>query len=87
MVRVHISPFYPGENPLIIQSTAYPTSFDAADDFHEAIGHTEQKISRPLSVPGSPRDRTGTMTPGDFASIQEGHEGLDTEDYISYKPP
>ncbi|KAM5437416.1 glycogen synthase isoform 1 [Microsporum canis] len=66
---------------------AYPSSFDAADDFHEAIGHTEQKISRPLSVPGSPRDRTGTMTPGDFASIQEGREGLDTEDYISYKVP
>ncbi|EEH05267.1 glycogen synthase [Histoplasma capsulatum var. duboisii H88] len=66
---------------------AYPTSFDPAEDFSDIIGGTEQKISRPFSVPGSPRDRTGMMTPGDFASLQEGREGLSTEDYIAWKLP
>jgi glycogen synthase len=47
----------------------------------------ETKISRPFSVPGSPKDRTGAMTPGDFASLQEGREGLSTEDYVSWKLP
>lgn len=45
------------------------------------------KISRPLSAPGSPRERSGMMTPGDFASLQEGREGLSTEDYIAWKLP
>jgi hypothetical protein len=27
------------------------------------------------------------MTPGDFASLQEGLEGLSTEDYIAWKLP
>jgi len=27
------------------------------------------------------------MTPGDFASLQEGREGLDTEDYVAWKLP
>lgn len=27
------------------------------------------------------------MTPGDFASLQEGREGLSTEDYIAWKLP
>jgi len=45
------------------------------------------KLSRPLSAPGSPRDRSGMMTPGDFASLQEGREGLSTEDYIAWKLP
>ncbi|KAF7510268.1 glycogen synthase isoform 1 [Endocarpon pusillum] len=66
---------------------AYPDSFVDADDFDEIIGGTAQRISRPLSVPGSPRDRSGMMTPGDFASLQEGREGLSTEDYISWKLP
>ncbi|EEH36858.2 glycogen synthase [Paracoccidioides lutzii Pb01] len=66
---------------------AYPSSFDPAEDFSDIIGGTEQKISRPFSVPGSPRDRTGMMTPGDFASLQEGREGLSTEDYIAWKLP
>ncbi|PGH00769.1 glycogen [starch] synthase [Helicocarpus griseus UAMH5409] len=66
---------------------AYPTSFDPTEDFSDVIGGTEQKISRPFSVPGSPRDRTGMMTPGDFASLQEGREGLSTEDYIAWKLP
>jgi glycogen(starch) synthase len=66
---------------------AYPSSFEGQEDYFDIIGGTDQKISRPLSVPGSPRDRTGMMTPGDFASLQEGHEGLSTEDYIAWKLP
>lgn len=27
------------------------------------------------------------MTPGDFASLQEGREGLSTEDYVAWKLP
>ena len=68
-------------------SKAYPTSFD--DDYDEAgiFDAVEPKLSRPLSVPGSPRTRSGMMTPGDFASLQEGREGLSTEDYIAWKLP
>lgn len=44
-------------------------------------------MSRPLSAPGSPKDRTGMMTPGDFASLQEGREGLNTDDYVAWKLP
>lgn len=66
---------------------AYPASFD--DDYDEAglFDATEPKLTRPLSVPGSPRNRSGMMTPGDFASLQEGREGLSTEDYIAWKLP
>ena len=67
---------------------AYPQSFDTdeaeSDIFSDA---TPAKITRPLSAPGSPRDRSGMMTPGDFASLQEGMEGLSTEDYIAWKLP
>lgn len=66
---------------------AYPNSFTAEEDDIDFIPGIEQKISRPFSVPGSPRDRAGMMTPGDFASLQEGREGLDTEDYVSWKLP
>lgn len=66
---------------------AYPNSFDGEPEDDDYIPGVEQKISRPFSVPGSPRDRTGMMTPGDFASIQEGHEGLSTEDYVAWKLP
>ena len=68
-------------------SLAYPASFD--DDYDESgiFDAVEPKLTRPLSVPGSPRDRSGTMTPGDFASLQEGREGLSTEDYIAWKLP
>ena len=67
--------------------TAYPSSFDGKEDYFSFIGGTDQKLSRPLSVPGSPRDPSGMMTPGDFASLQEGREGLSTEDYIAWKLP
>ncbi|KAI9760650.1 MAG: kinase subunit of RNA polymerase II carboxy-terminal domain kinase I [Chaenotheca gracillima] len=68
---------------------AYPESFSEADGGEDVgfIGGTETKVARPLSIPGSPRDRTGMMTPGDFASLQEGREGLSTEDYIAWKLP
>merc|ERR1711939_882939 len=66
---------------------AYPASFQDEADSEDFFGETGQKISRPLSVPGSPRDRSGMMTPGDFASLQEGMEGLSTEDYIAWKLP
>ncbi|KAL1974935.1 hypothetical protein VTN31DRAFT_5139 [Thermomyces dupontii] len=66
---------------------AYPSSFDPNEDFTKIIGGTAQKISRPLSVPGSPRDRSGMMTPGDFASLQEGREELSTEDYVAWRLP
>ncbi|KAI4723601.1 glycogen synthase [Aureobasidium sp. EXF-10727] len=65
---------------------AYPTSFEG-DEEPGFFDGTEVKISRPLSAPGSPRDRSGMMTPGDFASLQEGREGLSTEDYIAWKLP
>jgi len=65
---------------------AYPQSFENNEPFHFFDG-TEHKVSRPLSAPGSPRDRTGMMTPGDFASLQEGREGLNTEDYVGWRLP
>jgi len=65
---------------------AYPDAFDG-DTEPDFFSATEMKISRPLSEPGSPRDRSGMMTPGDFASLQEGREGLSTEDYIAWKLP
>ncbi|KAF2096049.1 glycogen synthase [Rhizodiscina lignyota] len=65
---------------------AYPDSFDG-DTEPDFFGGTDVKISRPFSEPGSPRDRSGMMTPGDFASLQEGREGLSTEDYIAWKLP
>ncbi|KAF2743204.1 glycosyltransferase family 3 protein [Sporormia fimetaria CBS 119925] len=66
---------------------AYPSAFDGEEDGPAFFGSHENKISRPLSEPGSPRDRSGMMTPGDFASLQEGREGLSTEDYIAWKLP
>ena len=68
-------------------TAAYPASFD--DDYDEAdiFDAIEPKLARPLSVPGSPRNRSGMMTPGDFGSLQEGREGLSTEDYIAWKLP
>ncbi|TGJ83900.1 hypothetical protein E0Z10_g4867 [Xylaria hypoxylon] len=66
---------------------AYPSSFAGEEEEEDFIPGVEQKISRPFSVPGSPRDRAGMMTPGDFASLQEGREGLNTEDYVAWKLP
>ncbi|RMZ68097.1 glycogen synthase [Pyrenophora seminiperda CCB06] len=65
---------------------AYPAAYED-DDEPDFFSSQDVKISRPLSEPGSPRDRSGMMTPGDFASLQEGREGLSTEDYIAWKLP
>ncbi|KFY94254.1 hypothetical protein V498_03956 [Pseudogymnoascus sp. VKM F-4517 (FW-2822)] len=64
---------------------AYPASFEGEEG--DVFAGSDVKISRPFSVPGSPRDRSGLMTPGDFGSLQEGREGLSTEDYIAWKLP
>ena len=69
---------------------AYPDSFEDGDGGDAAgffDGTEGVKLTRPLSAPGSPRERSGMMTPGDFASLQEGREGLSTEDYIAWKLP
>lgn len=66
---------------------AYPTSFTSSLSEEDPFDNLEPKLSRPLSVPGSPRNRSGMMTPGDFGSLQEGREGLSTEDYIAWKLP
>lgn len=66
---------------------AYPNSFEDKFDESYFFGTEEPKLSRPLSALGSPRDRSGLMTPGDFGSLQEGAEGLSTEDYIAWKLP
>jgi glycogen(starch) synthase len=72
---------------LTYYSPAYPDSFASADDEPSFFDAPDAKITRPLSAPGSPRERSGMMTPGDFASLQEGREGLSTEDYIAWKLP
>ena len=66
---------------------AYPSRYEDTVDESYFFGADEPKLSRPLSIPGSPRDRSGLMTPGDFGSLQEGAEGLSTEDYIAWKLP
>ncbi|KAL8692359.1 MAG: hypothetical protein Q9218_002610 [Villophora microphyllina] len=65
----------------------YPASFNDDIDAEGIFDAVEHKLARPMSVPGSPRNRSGMMTPGDFASLQEGREGLSTEDYIAWKLP
>ncbi|KAK4213354.1 putative glycogen synthase [Rhypophila decipiens] len=66
---------------------AYPDSFKPDAEAEESFFQQDvKKVSRPLSVPGSPRV-AGMMTPGDFASLQEGREGLTTEDYVAWKLP
>ncbi|KAL8711692.1 MAG: hypothetical protein Q9220_003863 [cf. Caloplaca sp. 1 TL-2023] len=66
---------------------SYPMAFNDDYDAEGIFDATETKLARPFSVPGSPRARSGMMTPGDFASLQEGREGLSTEDYIAWKLP
>jgi glycogen(starch) synthase len=64
---------------------AYPGSYED-DEEPDFFGSQEVKISRPLSEPGSPRDRSGMMTPGDFASLQEGRGLHCVEASVSYLP-
>jgi glycogen(starch) synthase len=60
---------------------AYPDSFD--DDEPDFTGVT--RVGAPLSAPGSPRMRTGMMTPGDIGTLTEGLEHLGTQDYRGAK--
>jgi glycogen(starch) synthase len=60
---------------------AYPDSFD--DDEPDFTGI--QRIGVPLSAPGSPKMRSGLMTPGDFATLTEEMEHLGTSDYMGGK--
>lgn len=60
---------------------AYPDSFD--DDEPEFTG--VQRVGAPLSAPGSPRFRSGMMTPGDYATLTEEMEHLSTTDYMGGK--
>ena len=66
---------------------AYPSSFGEGAADEEDFASAQVKVPRPLSAPASPRFRNGSMTPGDLGSLQEGLQGLNTEDYISYKLP
>ncbi|KAG7814148.1 hypothetical protein KL921_000422 [Ogataea angusta] len=58
---------------------AYPEQFKHSSNPFDSAGI---KISRPLSVPGSPRDRyvNGSMTPGDLGTLQESNDA----DYLSW---
>ncbi|ODV84290.1 glycosyltransferase family 3 protein [[Candida] arabinofermentans NRRL YB-2248] len=58
---------------------AYPDQFNKSSNPFDS---NSQKITRPLSVPGSPRDRytNGLMTPGDLGTLQESND----TDYISW---
>jgi len=60
---------------------AYPDSFD--DDEPDFTG--VKRVGAPLSAPGSPRMRTGMMTPGDLGTLTEGLEHLGTQDYMGAK--
>ncbi|CAN3357823.1 glycogen [starch] synthase isoform 2 [Diutina catenulata] len=61
---------------------AYPDKFkNGANPFESESA----KLTRPLSVPGSPSAERALMTPGDLGSLSEAQEVLNTEDYISFK--
>ncbi|KAJ9113752.1 glycogen synthase isoform 1 [Naganishia adeliensis] len=57
---------------------AYPESFD--DDEPDFTGMP--RIGAPLSAPGSPRFKSGMMTPGDLGTLTEEMEHLGTQDYM-----
>lgn len=61
---------------------AYPTSFDD-DEYDDFAGMA--RINALSSVPGSPRYHTGAMTPGDYGTLTEEMEGLNTQDYMGVK--
>lgn len=72
---------------------AYPDQFlNSANDPFQISEDIKRKITRPLSLPGSPRDRdsgassvsvSGLMTPGDLGTLQENNE----LDYFNWKLP
>ncbi|EGW34539.1 starch synthase [Spathaspora passalidarum NRRL Y-27907] len=61
---------------------AYPDKFKNGANPFANSGNL--KLTRPLSVPGSPRGKLGSMTPGDLGSLQEAQESLNTDDYIGF---
>ena len=63
---------------------AYPDQFKAGGPDPFASDH-QVKLTRPLSAPGSPKDRASLMTPGDLGSLQETNQFLNTEDYMGFK--
>jgi glycogen(starch) synthase len=60
---------------------AYPDSFNDEEPDFTGV----QRVGAPLSAPGSPRMRTGMMTPGDYATLTEEMEHLGTQDYMGAK--
>lgn len=61
---------------------AYPDKFkNGANPFQNTLS---LKLTRPLSVPGSPRAK-GMMTPGDLGSLQEAAQALEIDDYAGFK--
>jgi len=57
---------------------AYPDQFDAGAD---SFGGGDDKVGAPFSAPGSPKFMTGYITPGDYATLTEELNPLDTADY------
>lgn len=57
---------------------AYPDSF--GDDEPDFTGVA--RVGAPLSAPGSPRYKSGAMTPGDLGTLTEEMESLQTADYM-----
>lgn len=62
---------------------AYPTRF-SDDDVNPFEGATNEKLTRPLSAPGSPLDATMIMTPGDLGTLQDANASLSSEDYLGF---
>lgn len=63
---------------------AYPDAFGDDDDFDD-LGAGTNKM--PFSVPGSPRFRNGSMTPGDIGTLTEEMQALQTSDYKGHPWP
>lgn len=63
--------------------TAYPSMFDddGANPFDD---DSNTKITRPLSVPGSPLDANMLMTPGDLGTLQDANGALNSEEYLDF---
>lgn len=56
---------------------AYPNLFQDNNSQNTSSFDSKIKITRPLSAPGSPRDRNTLMTPGDLGTLQEAELGED----------
>lgn len=63
--------------------TAYPSMFND-DDTNPFDDDSNTKITRPLSVPGSPLDASMLMTPGDLGTLQDANGALNSEEYFAF---